>query len=166
MAKKHLPVLLSLIGLMIFKINSYSQSTIKMTTDMKTIAAQLYKEVINKGDTGLLKAIMAENFIDHYAAANQPKGSEGFKQFLTMITNAFPDIQVRVEDIITEGNKAVVRLSITGTHTGMLMGSISPTGKQASWTGIDILTIENGKITERWSLRDMLGMMKQIGVVK
>jgi steroid delta-isomerase-like uncharacterized protein len=166
MANKYLPIVLSVIGIIIFNINSFSQNKTKMTTDMKAIATQFYTEVINKGDTGLMKAIMSENFIDHYAAANQPQGPEGFKQFLTMVATAFPDIQVKVEDIIAEGNKAVVRLSIMGTHTGMLMGSISPTGKQASWTGIDILTIENGKITERWSLRDLLGMMKQIGVVK
>lgn len=59
-----------------------------------------------------------------------------------------------------------VRLTITGIHSGMLMGKIPPTGKKIFWSGIDILRIKNGKITDRWSQRDLLGMMRQIGVIE
>jgi predicted ester cyclase len=44
------------------------------------------------------------------------------------------------------------------------MGDIQPTGKQAKWTGIDILEVEGGKIAGRWSQRDLLGLMQQLGV--
>jgi steroid delta-isomerase-like uncharacterized protein len=137
-----------------------------MTEDIRLIVDEFYNKVVNQGDSLAMQSIMSENFIDHYADPNLPKGIDGFKQFLNMVATAFPDINVKVEDIILELNKAVVRLIVTGTHTGMLMGKIPPSGKQAVWTGIDILTINNGKITERWSQRDLLGMMKQIGVLK
>lgn len=82
-----------------------------------------------------------------------------------MVSTAFPDVQVNVEEMIAEGDKVVIRLTVTGTHKGVLMGTIQPTGKPATWTGIDILGIKNGKIVERWSQRDLLGLMRQIGVV-
>lgn len=151
--------------IIIFQINLHAQTITKMASN-KAVATRFYSEVINKGDSVAMHLIMAENFIDHFALPNQPKGIEGFKQFLTMVTTGFPDIQVKVEDMINEGDKVVVRLTISGTQTGVLMGNIPPSGKQATWTGIDILKIENGIITERWSHRDMLGMMKQIGAIK
>jgi hypothetical protein len=81
-----------------------------------------------------------------------------------MVAGAFPDLHVHVEDVLGEENKVVVRLSVHGTHEGVLMSDIQPTGKEAKWTGIDILEIEGGKIVGRWSERDLLGMMRQLGV--
>jgi len=45
------------------------------------------------------------------------------------------------------------------------MGTIAPTGKTARWTGIDILRIENGKIKDRWSERNLLSMLKRVGAI-
>ena len=42
---------------------------------------------------------------------------------------------------------------------------IPATSEQATWTGIDIVRIANGKLVERWGERDFLGMMQQLGVI-
>src|SRR2546425_494110 len=131
--------------IMLIQLNLSAQTNSIMIEKNKSIATQFYLDVINKGDTVTMKLILPENFIDHNAAPNFSKGIEGFKQFLTMVTTAYPDAQVKIEDIIAEGDKVVVRLSVSGTQTGVLMGNIPPSGKHAVWTGIDILKIENGK---------------------
>lgn len=131
----------------------------------KEIISKFYLDAINKGNEELINEILAENFIDHNASPDLPEGRNGFKQFLKMLVVAFPDIRVQVEDIISEKDKVAVRLTISGSQTGVLLGQIPPSGKTAVWTGIDILKIENGKITERWSQRDLLGMMRQIGAI-
>jgi steroid delta-isomerase-like uncharacterized protein len=131
----------------------------------KELARRFYQEVINEGNGTVMQQIMAEDFIDHYASPDLPKGIEGFKAFLKMIATAFPDIKVKTEDIIAEGDKVTVRLTVTGTHMGVLLGKFPPTGKYASWVGIDILKVSNGIIVERWSQRDLLGMMRQLGLI-
>ena len=137
-----------------------------MTNNNLEVAKRFYNEVVNKGDSLVMKSIMSDNFIDHYASPTLPKGLEGFRVFIHMIATAFPDIHATVEDLFSDGNMITARLTIEGTHTGVLLGNIQPTGKRAVWTGIDILKIEDGIITERWSQRDLLGMMRQLGVVK
>jgi predicted ester cyclase len=77
---------------------------------------------------------------------------------------AFPDLHVKNEDVIVEGDKVVARWTARGTHNGMLM-NILPTGRQATLKGIDILRIEGGKIVERWGEFDALGMLHQLGVI-
>ncbi|MBE0429662.1 MAG: ester cyclase [Thermoleophilia bacterium] len=131
----------------------------------KEIVERLYDEVINKGNLEKLESLMDPDFRDHLAP-QQPPGIQGFKDFLKMVSTAFPDIRVKIEDMIAEKDRVEVRLSISGTHNGILMGEIQPTGKAASWTGIDILKIENGKIKDRWSERNLLSMMEQIGAIK
>ena len=68
-----------------------------------------------------------------------------------MFRVAFPEIHVAVEDVITDGDKVVVRLTFSGTHTSPLMG-IPPTGKFVTITGIAIDRIETAK---SWSTRSI-----------
>jgi steroid delta-isomerase-like uncharacterized protein len=133
-----------------------------MNKQNKLLIEKFYNDVINKGDTKIQRQIMSENFIDYNSSPEFRQGIDGFNQFLKMVGSAFPDINVKVEDIISENDKVAVRLTITGTHNGLLMGTIPPGGKRAVWTGIDILKIVDGKITERWSQRDLLGMLRQV----
>lgn len=134
--------------------------------DSKRIARQFYERVINKADFVLGSQILASNFWDHGDPPDTPKGIEGLRQFLTMLATAFPDIRVEIEDMIADGDRVAVRLKVSGTHKGMLLGKIPPSGSHAVWTGMDFLRISEGKIVERWGVRDLLGLMKQLGVIK
>ena len=131
----------------------------------KSIARRFYEEVINGRSEAALIEIMSAGFVDHGAPPSQLGGLESFKQFLQMLVTAFPDLHVTVDDAIAEDDKVAVRLTVRGTHSGMLMGNIAPTGKQATWTGIDILQFADGKIIGRWSERNLLGLMRQLGVI-
>jgi len=75
-----------------------------------------------------------------------------------------PDVEVVSEDVIAEGDKAVVRWTGRGTHQGVLLG-IPPTGKQVTWTGMTIYRIADGKIVEERGEEDALGFLQQLGVV-
>ena len=131
----------------------------------KETVVRFYNELLNKGNLDLLNDVMTQDFIDYNATADQAPGMEGFKGLLKMVTTAFPDLHIVLEDTIAEGNKVVSRLTITGTQTGILMGTIPPSNKKATWTGIDILEIKGDKITGRWSERNLLSMMMQIGAI-
>lgn len=131
----------------------------------KALVSRFFEEVINKGNMDLAEEIMSPDYIDYNVSEGITQGLEGFRQFISMVTTAFPDISVKVEDMIAEESKVAVRLTISGTHKGVLMGNIPPTGKHATWTGIDIIGIEDGKIKERWNQRDLLGLMQQLGVI-
>jgi predicted ester cyclase len=42
---------------------------------------------------------------------------------------------------------------------------ISASGNKVSFDIMDILTVKDGKITEHWTVGDMLSLMQQIGAV-
>ena len=70
-----------------------------------------------------------------------------------MFFEAFPDLNVTLEDVIAEGDKVVTRWTIRGTHQGELMG-IAPTEEQIALKGITIHRIEADKIAEEWERYD------------
>jgi predicted ester cyclase len=42
---------------------------------------------------------------------------------------------------------------------------VAPTGKTVTWTGISIDRFADGKIVERWTEINVLGVLQQIGAV-
>jgi predicted ester cyclase len=81
-----------------------------------------------------------------------------------ILLQAFPDLQITVEDMVAEGDKVAVRWRLRATHQGEFMG-IPPTGNQVTMTGIDINRLEGGRLVERWGNEDMLGLLQQLGVM-
>lgn len=87
-----------------------------------------------------------------------------YKGFMQMLVAAFPDLQYTAEDVIAEGDKAVVRYTFTGTQKGPFQG-LPPTGKRVKIEGIGIVKVKNGRMQEFWFASDMLGMMQQLGAI-
>ncbi len=76
-------------------------------------------------------------------------GIAGEKQVVAMLHVGFPDLRIIAEEIIASPTAAVVRWTMPCTHLGNFR-DVKPTGKRIVQTGIDILRIVDGKITERW----------------
>jgi len=77
---------------------------------------------------------------------------------------AFPDYHEELEEMISEDDKVVVRLTITGTQLGQ-WGPLPPTGKPVRFEEIVILRFVNGKVVGQRGLPDNLAALRQLGVV-
>ena len=119
-------------------------------------------EVINTQDLSSIENIVAPDFVDH---TRQVRGLENLKQFLSMIFKAFSDWHINIEDIIAEGDKVWIRITVTGTHTGDWMG-IAPTGKKFTEHQVWIYRIVEGKVVEGWDVDDDLDFYKQLGIIE
>src|SRR5689334_4975105 len=127
--------------------------------ESKLIARRFIEEILGQGRLDLLEELTAADYADH----NLPSGVTP-RQSIAAFRAGFPDAQVMVEDIIGEDDKAVVRYTISGTHTGSLYG-IPPTGKAVRMTGISMYRTGEGKLVEGWVEYDQLGLLQQLGVV-
>jgi steroid delta-isomerase-like uncharacterized protein len=100
----------------------------------------------------------------HIGGMPGPLDLATFLQFGQAWHSAFPDEKTTFEDQIAEGDKVVSRMTSKATHTGSLQG-IPPTEKRITVTGIWIERVSEGRIAERWGQVDMLGVMRQLGVI-
>ena len=66
-----------------------------------------------------------------------------------------------LDDSIAEGDKVAIWYTAEGTHRGEFAG-IPATGMHVRWSGVDLLTLEQGKITQARFLSDLFGLISQL----
>ena len=134
-----------------------------MTTFLKNLD-RIPLEIINQGKLELIDQLYAPEFVDRSPQPGMASTREGFKQFVTALRTAFPDVRYAINDSIECGDKLVHRVTAKGTMTGEFAG-MPPTGKHATWTEIHIVRVANQHIVEHWGLTQELGMLVQLGVI-
>jgi steroid delta-isomerase-like uncharacterized protein len=132
--------------------------------ERKALMRQGIDEVVNKGNLAPVDEVFAANYIGHLYDGTVLKGPEQFKQFITMLRSAFPDIKYKVEDMACDGDIIAVRASFTGSMTGPLRG-IPPTGKKVVVEEALFYRFEGDKIAEEWSFLNQMALLQQLGLV-
>ena len=135
------------------------------TTGNKALTRRFYDEVFTKGNLEVVDELVDDDFVEHEKFPGLPPGKEAIRTFVTMTQDAFPDLQVDVQDLIEEDGKVASRVRFSGTHHGEFMG-IPATGNKVDFQVIDILAFRDGKATDHWAVSDLLTMMTQLGVVE
>ena len=130
----------------------------------KALLRRFYEELRSQGDLEAIPELVAENFVDHHPLPGAPPGREGLAALVTTWRTAFPDMRETVEDLIAEGDKVVGRFTMRGTHSGEFMG-VAPTGRRVTMSGIDIVRVAGGKITEFWCSEHLLELLQKLGAV-
>jgi len=121
-------------------------------------------EVWEKANLGALEDFLADDFRRHVSPTLPPLDREGQIQRLTSFRTAFPDITLRVEDVIADDERIAFRSIITGTHLGALAG-LSPTEKPITVGLVDVIRVEQGRFAEQWGGPDMADLFRQLGAV-
>ncbi len=136
-----------------------------MSEQNKTIARRVAEEVIAGGNLDAIDELFDQNYVGHDVASPEPiRGTEALREQAQGYRSAFPDLQVTIEAQIAEGDMVATRWTARGTHQGDLFG-MTPTGKQATVTGMTFDRFSGGKIVESWDNWDTFGLMQQLGAV-
>ena len=115
----------------------------------KTLAVRWFEHVWNRRDPNVIKELLHANA----SAISQGGRIEGPDSFLEKMYKpliaGLPDLRVAIDGVIAEGDDAVVRWTVTGTHDGELLG-VGATGKRLSFSGMTWLHFKDGQIVEGW----------------
>jgi len=128
------------------------------------IAHLFFSSAWNKGE--FHDELISADAIDYSTVGGKKggRGPESFRAVVNAFRSAMPDIHLNIEDEIAAGDKVVHRWTMTGTDTGGLFG-MPPSGKHLTFTGMTIARMEDGKVVERWTNVDELGILQQLGIV-
>ena len=141
-------------------------STAQETSNKATL--RRFIDAANTGDAELLSKTI-EELIEPDALIRTPlsieaTGAELVKELWARLHRAYADLHITIEDLIEEGDKVVVRNTVTGTHQGEYMG-VPPTGKSVTYNEIFIARFADGRIAETWGVVDVLSQMRQLGAI-
>ena len=135
-----------------------------MSEQNKALVRRLYAEAFGAGSMAAIDALVDVDVVEHEVMPGIPPGREGLKVFVGMIRSAFPNLTMRVGEMIAEGDVVAARITMEGTQEGEFMG-IPATGKTIAVDVMDFLRVENGKLVEHWGVTDQIGMMQQLGAM-
>ena len=138
-----------------------------MSEENKALIHRWFEEVWNKGREEAIDEMFAEDGIAHglaQDAAEPLRGATGFKPFFQKFRDAFPDIEVVVEDTVSEGDKVAARCTVRGKHQSDSLG-FAATQQPMEITGISIVRVRDGKIVEAWNNFDFMSMFRQLGAL-
>lgn len=129
-------------------------------SEVEEVLGGIY-EAVNTGNLALLDKYVAPGYVEHSEGF---QGVEPFRQQISAFRAAFPDLHVSIDDLLIDGDRFASRTTVTGTHTGDLMG-MPATGRRISVGAVDMGRIEDGRAKERWGGLDMYSMLTQLGVI-
>jgi steroid delta-isomerase-like uncharacterized protein len=129
----------------------------------KKLVLEHYESFVNKQDAEAIRKQLAPDFRDNEMPPGTPPGPESALQYRAMLHTAFPDLRIKIEDIVAEGDRVAARATWTGTHRGLLpMMPFPVTNRAFAFSGIVFWRIRDGKIVERWATIDRLSLQQQL----
>ncbi|KAA9037265.1 ester cyclase [Ginsengibacter hankyongi] len=131
------------------------------TEQNKQVVLRFNKEFIEKGNTEVLKEIVADDFKNHTAAGNVRNDVTGLIQFIGMIHKGFSDIRIDIYEQLAENDLVTTRKIIHAKHTGEIMGHAA-TGKAVEMNVIDIVRLRDGKYVDHWGRNDIMQVIQSL----
>jgi len=106
---------------------------------------RVWIEGLNRGDASVADDIFATEGVIHINGSPDPNLSvEGFKQMISGLLSAFPDLRITIEDQIVGGDKVATRWSAEGTNNGPF-GPVPATGRRVRINGLVLDRVAGGK---------------------
>jgi predicted ester cyclase len=115
----------------------------------KIVVQRWVDEIINNAKF----EVMSDLAITSIAAAQ--------REIIGRVRSAFSDVQMTIDEMVTEDDKVVTFWQAEGTHTGNWRG-IAPTGKRVTWNGTSLYYLHEGKIEEEYTNWNRLDMYEQL----
>ena len=117
-------------------------------------------------------AVDADDAWSDHSMHAPSRGRDEVREFATRFRASFPDLNFwGTAELLGEGDYVIGQWEGGGTHTGpafddIPVGSLpANTGKKIHFTGITVLKVENGLLTEELGLDDGVTVLKQLGLI-
>ncbi|QBD77539.1 hypothetical protein EPA93_16690 [Ktedonosporobacter rubrisoli] len=124
-----------------------------------------YIAALKTGKLTPLNEVIASDYTDHGGWIDGlPTGPDALKQEVSILREAFPDLEITPQHMFAAGEYAVLHMLGTGTHQGEFFG-LPATHKRATWMTVGIYRLENGKLKERWIDASRLPLLRQLEVI-
>ena len=137
-------------------------------TEQKThTLTRWFEEVWNQGREEMIDELAAPDVVGHTLVDSRGTliaGREAFRGFWRDFRATFPDIRIKIEDALADGDREMVRCTIYATHRGDGIG-LAATNRPVKFCGMVLARVRNGQLVEVWDSWDFLGMYTQLGAM-
>jgi predicted ester cyclase len=123
---------------------------------------QRFVDAINAADDQAMTDLLHDDFVDRNPNPLQGTGKEAFANKIRQLRTAFPNLRLRVEQTVVEGDRISFLWTLTGTNDGPFADQ-DATGINVEFVGMNLQVLSGGLIVEHWSVHDALSLFHQLG---
>ena len=120
---------------------------------------------VDRRDANALAAFHAEDGVVESLMAGRVTGRDAIAEIYQTWFKAFPDVAMTGNDLVIDGDRAVLINNVVGSDIGGFMG-LPATGRSFRVSMIFIYTLKDGLIQHARHVYDFTGLLVQIGVLK
>jgi steroid delta-isomerase-like uncharacterized protein len=128
----------------------------------KAVARSFFEDVLDQGRFDKYAQSHAPDFVAHAGDHDAPLAED--IAAAQEERKALPDMRVKVNEIVADRDLVAVYWTASGTNSHEGMG-FPATGKKITIPGMTLFRFRAGKISEEWSVFDMLSIMRQAGLL-
>lgn len=133
-----------------------------ISENAKAVIRRNTEEVQGKGRFDVFEELFAEDFVDHTTQPGTTPDKAGVKKLYIYLRQAFPDFHAEIHWQLADGDRVTTYKTYYGTHEGEFLG-VAPTHRKIQFETVDVMRVQNGKITDHWGVGNLLSLMQQIG---
>ena len=136
--------------------------------DVETIVRQFHESWDMRDPERGARVIAGNCQFEDVARGEMLPGPNAYKEDYFRWREAFPDGEVKVTNVIVQGNWAVVEFVNRGTQTGPLrssLGTFPPSGKFMEVRYCSVMRVADGKVVEGRDYYDSASIARQLGLV-
>jgi steroid delta-isomerase-like uncharacterized protein len=131
----------------------------------KRLVLSFIRDVLNEHRGDHAARYLTKDMQWHGGTVGTVTGRENVAGLLSTVVTSLPDLRADVQDIFGQGDEVVVRLVVTGTQKGALLG-IPATGRPVRWDAVDVYRLKHGKISQEWAAEDLTAVLADTGTYK
>lgn len=113
----------------------------------RRLVHRYYDQFWNARQYELADRLMARDSTFQGTTGQAHAGPQGMVDYARRLTRAFPDLQIRIDELIVERDRAAAHVSCTGTHEGELFGC-SGTGRRVHYECVVLFRVAHGRISD------------------
>jgi len=137
-----------------------------MTRDEMAAFFDRRRDAMSRHDwMALARQHSEDGIVESPLAGGSAQGREAIEQVYRSFFRAFPDVTVRQDALLMDGDRAVLLLNLSGTDSGGLMG-LAPTGRSFSMAMVFLDEFKDGVIARERRIYDFTGLLIQVGAIK
>ena len=128
-------------------------------------AREFVAQVLNGHDPQRARDFFTADVAWHGGALGTVSGVDTIVPILGGFIVALTDIDAAEQDVIASGDLVALRLVVSATHTGDLLG-VPATDRRIQWDAVDIYRVtDDRRISEQWAFEDLAAILSQAGAI-
>jgi steroid delta-isomerase-like uncharacterized protein len=137
-----------------------------MTREEIAALVERRQHAMSRLDAAVLAGFHADDgVLESPFAGGIARGREAIEKVYAEFFRAFTTVTIRQEDVLIDGDRAVLLLRLDGVDRGGLMG-MPPTGRSFSVPLVSLCEFRDGFIARERRIYDFTGLLIQVGAIK